>query len=151
MKVVDTKEYVSVLKALTEEGKTVNMKVVGNSMSPFLTHDRDAVCFEKCNRKLRVGDIVFFERRDGRYIMHRICKIREDEHYLVGDAQTQIEGPIEEAQIFAIVTKVRRNGICMGPGDFWWEFFEHIWVRIIPLRKPLVAIYAALCGLRERK
>lgn len=151
MKVVDTKEYVSVLKALTEEGKTVNMKVAGNSMSPFLIHDRDAVCFEKCNRKLRVGDIVFYQRKNGRYIMHRICKTKPEGFYLIGDAQTEVEGPVEKAQIFAVVTKVRRNGICMGPGDFWWEFFEHVWVRIIPLRKPLVAIYAVLCGLRERK
>lgn len=151
MKVVDTKEYVSVLKALTEEGKTVNMKVAGNSMSPFLIHDRDAVCFEKCNRKLRVGDIVFYQRKNGRYIMHRICKTKPEGFYLIGDAQTEVEGPVEKAQIFAVVTKVRRNGICMGPGDFWWEFFEHVWVRIIPLRNPLVAIYAVLCGLRERK
>lgn len=151
MKILDTREYVSVLKDLTEEGKVVNMTVAGNSMSPFLIHERDAVCFERRNRELCVGDIVFYQRKNGQYIMHRICRIEPEGFYLVGDAQTEIEGPIEGTQIFAIITKARRNGICMGPGDFWWEFFEHVWIRIIPLRKPLVTIYGALCRFRERK
>ena len=35
MKFVDTIEYVSMLKTLTEEGKEVRMTVSGSSMSPF--------------------------------------------------------------------------------------------------------------------
>lgn len=151
MKSLDTREYVSVLKALAEEGQTVNMTVAGNSMSPFLIHGRDVVCFEKRNRELRVGDIVFYQRKTGQYVMHRICRIKSEGFYLIGDAQTEIEGPVEETQIFAVITKVRRNGISMGPGDFWWEFFEHVWVRIIPLRRPLIKIYGVLYRLRERK
>lgn len=149
MKVLDTREYVSVLKALAEEGKAVNMTVAGNSMNPFLVHGRDAVCFEKRNRELHVGDIVFYQRKNGQYIMHRICKTKPEGFYLVGDAQTEIEGPIEEAQIFAVVTKVRRNGICIGPGDFWWEFFEHIWIRMLPIRPAVRAIYNICYRIRR--
>ncbi len=36
MKVVDTREYVGMLKELTEEGKEVSMLVFGSSMAPFL-------------------------------------------------------------------------------------------------------------------
>ena len=144
MRTVDTYEYVSVLKELVEEGKEVSMLVSGNSMSPFLRHTRDTVFFKAPGRELRVGDIVFFQRLDGRYILHRICRIKDDGYYIVGDAQTQVEGPISRDQIFAIVTKVKRKGQWIEPGNFWWEFFEKVWPRVIPLRPAIEKLYGII-------
>lgn len=131
---VDTKEYLSVLRELTEEGKNVSLTISGNSMSPYLIHERDQVFFEKPKVPLKRGDIVFFQREDGQYIMHRICKAKREGYYIVGDAQTEIEGPISEEQIFGVVTKVRRKGKLEQSGDFWWDFFEKIWICVIPIR-----------------
>lgn len=110
MKVVDTREYVGMLKELTEEGREVSMLIAGSSMSPFLIHERDMIYFKKPDRELKKGDMVFFQRRSGQFIMHRIWKVRPEGYYIVGDAQTQIEGPVERDQIFARITKVRRKG-----------------------------------------
>ena len=142
MKVVDTREYVGMLKELTEEGREVSMLIAGSSMSPFLIHERDMIYFKKPDRKLKKGDMVFFQRRSGQFIMHRIWKVRPEGYYIVGDAQTQIEGPVERDQIFALITKVRRKGKWLEPGDFWWEFFEHVWLHMIPLRHVLMRWYA---------
>lgn len=141
MRVVDTREYVSMLKELTEEGKEVNMLIAGNSMSPFLIHERDSICFKKPDRELKKGDMVFYQRKNGQYVMHRICKVKPEGYYIVGDAQQEIEGPVAREQIFALITKVRRKETWIGPGDFWWEFFEHVWINIVPLRKGVVRIY----------
>ena len=46
MKVVDTREYVGMLKELTEEGREVSMLIAGSSMSPFLIHERDMIYFK---------------------------------------------------------------------------------------------------------
>ena len=142
MKVVDTREYVGMLKELTEEGREVSMLIAGSSMSPFLIHERDMIYFKKPDRELKKGDMVFFQRRSGQFIMHRIWKVRPEGSYIVGDAQTQIEGPVERDQIFARITKVRRKGKWLEPGDFWWEFFEHVWLHMIPLRHVLMRWYA---------
>lgn len=142
MKVVDTREYVGMLKELTEEGREVSMLIAGSSMSPFLIHERDMIYFKKPDRELKKGDMVFFQRRSGQFIMHRIWKVRPEGYYIVGDAQTQIEGPVEKDQIFARITKVRRKGKWLEPGDFWWEFFEHVWLHMIPLRHVLMRWYA---------
>lgn len=147
MKKVDTFEYVSVLKELVEEGREVSMLISGSSMSPFLCHGRDQVYFKAPDRPLRVGDMVFFQRRSGQYVLHRICKVKDDGYYIVGDAQTAIEGPVSREQIFALVTRVQRKGRILAPGDFWWEFFARVWVRLIPLRPLLVRAY----GLFHRK
>ena len=131
---VDTTAYLDVLKELVEDGKSVSILVSGSSMSPFLIHRRDRVFFEKPNRPLRRGDIVFYQRDNGRYIMHRLWKVKEDGYYIVGDAQTEIEGPIRPDQIFALITKCERKGRMLSSGDFWWDFFEKVWIHIVPLR-----------------
>lgn len=150
-RVVDTREYVSVLREIAEEGKVVSMRIAGNSMSPFLCHNRDYIYFTKPDRKLRKGDMVFYQRDSGQYVMHRICRVRPEGYYLVGDAQTQIEGPLRREQIFARIIRVKRKGRILEPGDFWWEFFEHVWIRIIPARRFTAWWYGKISGIFHRK
>lgn len=148
-RVVDTNEYVTVLRELAGEGRVVSMLVVGSSMSPFLCHKRDYIYFTKPDRELRRGDMVFYQRDTGQYVMHRIYKRKKDDYYMVGDAQTQIEGPLRGDQIFARIIKVKRKGRIIEPGNFWWEFFEHVWIRIIPMRKVIEKLYS-LWGQKHR-
>ena len=148
-RVVDTNEYVTVLRELAGEGRVVSMLVAGSSMSPFLCHKRDYIYFTKPDRELRRGDMVFYQRDTGQYVMHRIYKRKKDGYYMIGDAQTQIEGPLRRDQIFARIIKVKRKGRIIEPGNFWWEFFEHVWIRIIPLRKVIENLYSLL-GQKHR-
>lgn len=148
MKVVDTREYVSMLKELTDQGKEVSMVIAGNSMSPFLIHGRDSIFFRKVEGELKKGDMVFFRRTNGQFIMHRIWKVKPEGYYIVGDAQQEIEGPIVRKQIFAVITKVMRKGKVAEPGDFWWEFFEHVWINMVPLRRKIIGVYTRLTRLR---
>ncbi len=148
MRQVDTFEYVSMLKELVEEGREVSILISGSSMNPFLIHGRDSVFFKAPDRPLRVGDMVFYQRKSGQYVLHRIWKIKDGSFYIVGDAQTEIEGPVSREQIFALVTKVQRKGRILVEGDFWWEFFARVWIRIVPLRPALMRIFGLF---RKRK
>lgn len=141
-RIVDTREYVSVLRGLAEEGKVVSMRIAGSSMSPFLCHGRDYIYFTRPDRDLKRGDMVFYQRESGQYVMHRIYKVGSEGYYMAGDAQTQIEGPLRREQIFARVIRVKRKDKILEPGDFWWEFFEHVWIRIIPLRSAVQRTYS---------
>ncbi len=176
-KVVDTKEYVSALKELTEQGLEVSVTIAGNSMWPFLADGRDRIFFSKPARRLKKGDIVFYQRGSGQYVCHRIVKVtggrekqqdmraaerqtgRDDgeksapeaekaesavSFYIAGDAQIQIEGPVRQDQIFAVVTSAERKGKRIEKGNFTWDFFEKVWIRIIPLRPFLVKTRNAL-------
>ena len=49
-------------------------------------------------------------------------------------------------QVLALVTAVRRKEELLQPGSFWWNFFEKVWIRVIPLRPGIVAAYSALTG-----
>ncbi|MDO4814977.1 MAG: S24/S26 family peptidase [Bacillota bacterium] len=138
MRKLDTYEYISMLKELVEEGHEVSVKISGTSMLPFLRQNRDTAYFKAPDRELRPGDIVFFQRSSGDYILHRICKIENNRYYLIGDAQKTVEGPIFREQIFALVTRVERNGKIVKPGDLQWDFYAKLWLRIIPLRSRLM-------------
>ena len=149
IKRVDTTEYLSMLRGLVEEGRTVSLLVSGSSMSPFLCHERDFVYFQKPDRELARGDIVFYQRDSGQFVMHRICRVRKDAagtvtYDLIGDNQSAVEHGIRRDQIFGLITEVKRKGIMIRPRDFWWEFFAKVWIRIIPLRRIITNIYGML-------
>ena len=151
MKTIDTREYVSVLREITENGSTASMVVAGNSMAPFLADQRDVICFSRPNRPLRPGDMAFFQRANGDYVMHRIIRIGPAGCELIGDAQTRPEGPIAPAQIFAVVTRVRRKGKWLSPRSPQWFFFAHIWRRMIPLRPWAMRRWAAVRRIFPQK
>lgn len=135
MKTVDTNEYMAVLQGLISEGREVGLLISGDSMAPFLVHGRDYIYFKTPDRELKKGDMVFYRRTSGQYIMHRILDIKPEGYYIIGDNQVMVEGPLDRSQIFAIVTKVKRNGQLIGPDSLIWKFYEKVWIRMIPVRR----------------
>lgn len=147
MRTIDTKGYLSALCELTEQGKTVSTVVTGGSMAPFLCGNRDYVCLEKPRGELRRGDVVLFRRLNGDFVLHRIRYIRDTGYFLVGDRQTETEGPVQREQILALVTEVKRRGKWITPENFSWKFYSKVWINIVPLR-PVVF---SLAGMLRRK
>lgn len=138
---VDTQSYMSVLRELAESGETVCLTITGSSMVPFLVHGRDSIRFIKPKEPLKRGDMAFFVRKNGQYVMHRI--VRRDKlgkYFAVGDAQTEIEGPIDENAVFGLVTDACRKGKWIKKGDFWWDFFAGPWLRVIKIRPVLMKL-----------
>lgn len=125
VRIVDNQEYMKVVRSILEEGKEVPLVVTGNSMMPFLIDRRDQVLIKRIERPLKKGDIAFFQRENGQYIMHRIHFMRKDDRtgenqfYFIGDGQKNIEGPIKEIQIFGVIT-----GVC-GKENIWMSIHLH--------------------------
>lgn len=136
---------------LLEDTEQVPMVISGSSMSPFLIHGRDTVYFSKISAPLKRGDIILYRRDSGAYVVHRICRVKKDSFHLIGDAQTEIEKGIRPEQALAIVTAVRRKGVILKKGSFWWDFFEKVWLNLIPFRPLIASVYAFLAGGRNRE
>lgn len=149
MKILDTQEYVSVLKDLVEEGKEVGLLISGNSMAPFLKHQRDYIYFKLPDRELEKGDMVFYRRENGQYIMHRIVEVAKEGYYLLGDNQVIVEGPLKREQIFAIVTKVKRKDKVLGPESILWKFYAKVWPLTTPVRRLLGRIHRKIVRVVE--
>lgn len=148
VRIVDNQEYMKVVRSILEEGKEVPLVVTGNSMMPFLIDRRDQVLIKRVDRPLKKGDIAFFQRENGQYIMHRIHFMRKDnrtgesQFYFIGDGQKNIEGPIKENQVFGVITEVLRKGKRLDEHSFTWKFFKNIWCYVIPFRTLIIEIYS---------
>lgn len=145
-KVIDTGTYISTLVDLIRDGHEVSLSVFGSSMTPFLGDGRDRVFLRKPDGKLKKGDIVLYRRKNGDYVLHRICRVKKQaERYdMIGDAQTKIEKDIRREQIYAKAVRIERKGKFKTPGSLYWLFFQYIWVRIIPMRHLILQIYKAI-------
>ena len=149
MRELDTREYISTLRDLVREGHDVSLIVSGSSMSPFLIHHRDTIIFGPVIRPLQSGDMVFYERPTGQFVMHRIRWVRPEGLYLIGDAQTQTEGPLSPSCVFAIVKAVRRKGRLLDNKSWQWRFFATIWLRVIPMRPLIIKFYKKISLLKR--
>lgn len=149
VKVMAPEVLMEPLLGLLEDTQSVPLVISGSSMTPFLAHGRDTVYLSKIHRPLKKGDMILYRRDSGAYILHRIWAVEDGTYTLVGDAQTRLEPGIRPDQILALVTAVRRRGKLLQSGSFWWEFFEKVWIRMVPLRPAAVAAYIRLTGKKK--
>ena len=147
--ILDTREYVTMLRELTDAGHEVRLRIAGNSMLPFLRDGRDSVFFRRPDSPLRPGDIVFYQRPTGQYVLHRICRIRGGKLFFAGDAQNVLEGPAEPSEVFARVTRVCRKDRILTPDSICWKFYSRVWRHLRPVRGPLLWIYRGFARLRR--
>lgn len=134
-RILDTQEYLDTVCQLLQQGETsVAVPVAGGSMAPFL-HNGDTVYLDLPDSPVKRGDIVLYTRSYGRYILHRVYRVRRDGSYImVGDAQTELELLPGREQIHARVSSARHKGKLMRPGQFRWWVYQHIWLWLRPLR-----------------
>ena len=130
------------LLALLDEVEAVPLVISGSSMTPFLVGGRDTVYLSKPSGPLKKGDMVLYQRQNGSYILHRVWKVEEDSFTMVGDAQFFLEPGIKQEQVRAIVKAVRRKGKLLQKGSFWWDFFEKVWICLVPVRPALNKLYS---------
>lgn len=147
----DTELYMEKARLLLQAGDRVPLPVQGNSMAPFLVSGRDLVWLEKPGRPPRVGDILLYRRESGRYILHRVCAVREGTLTMIGDAHSIREPGIRPEQLLGRAVCVRRKGRLLEPGDLLWEFFAKIWIRMIPVRRPVLRAVTGILKLTGRK
>lgn len=151
VRVIEPRLLTEQLPQLLQEAESVPLVISGSSMVPFLVHGRDTVYLSKVAQPLKKGDMIFYRRRGGQYVLHRICKVRDGSYDLVGDGQVAIEHGIGPEQILAVVKAVRRKEKLLRKGSFLWEFFEHIWLVLRPFRPGIIRVYSCMTGWRRRK
>ncbi len=155
---IPLQELSPLMLACLEQGQEVVLTITGNSMSPYLRHQRDQVVLTPCDpTSLQLGMIPFYRRHNGQYVMHRIVG-RDDgktmrrygskkeypsagdglQYVMMGDAQSYIEHGIRPDQIVARATAFIRMGKrveCDSPG---YRFHRLLWHRLLPLRKTFI-------------
>lgn len=151
VRVIEPEALMAQLPEMLQETESVPLVISGNSMAPFLKHGRDTVYLSGITQPPKKGDIVLYRRGNGQYILHRIYRQRGQTYELVGDGQWGIEPGIRPEQLLAVVNTVRRKEKLLRKGSFCWEFFEHLWLALLPVRPAITWVYGAMTAWRKRK
>ena len=99
---------------LAKEGVAVPITTTlkGFSMEPLIRYMKDPITIIPINRALIPGDVVLFEREDGKLVVHRLYKII-DERKMVqtwGDNCEAPDPPITASRVLGIVVSFEKNG-----------------------------------------
>ena len=99
---------------LAKEGTPlpITTTLKGFSMEPLIRYMKDPITIVPVNRALIPGDVVLFEREDGKLVVHRLYKIF-DERKMVqtwGDNCKAPDQAIPADRVLGIVVSMEKNG-----------------------------------------
>ena len=140
-----------VIKLQLSDGDRAPLTVTGGSMLPMLRDRRDKVMLCSVTGPLRKGALPLYRRQDGTYVLHRVVRVVSEDRYLCcGDNQWKTE-EIAAGQIIALVTEFTRKGKQYSVADLRYRLYVWLWVGILPVRRPLLAVRRWLGHLRRKQ
>lgn len=143
--IIPATKWIAAIKPLLDDGLTLKISPSGQSMYPFLVGGRDEVLLRSAEtKKLRRGDITLYSREDGLHVLHRVHHIKNNEYYMLGDAQTGIEGPIARNNIHAVAEAVVWRNTQISCNDFTLRVLIKAWLFLRPLRPIIIQSRKAL-------
>ncbi len=123
------------IEKLLLDGYSIRLKPQGYSMYPLFISGRDEAVISPCvPESLHRGDVVLYRRDQSILVLHRIWKVTESGFYMVGDNQTEIEGPLRPDQIRGKLTACCRNGREFTTADPFYRLLSGIWLWFRPFR-----------------
>ena len=136
---IPTDEYFSLVREqLASEGKAY-VRVTGSSMMPLLHHMEDRVVIVPPN-KIRLGDIVLYDRQNGRYALHRVIGKSKSGFSMAGDNQYHIEKKLDYSRIIGVVSAIERGGRLKSFDSFSLRLYTF---GVILISRPRIYIHRA--------
>ena len=124
------------VEELLYENKNVQLHPQGYSMYPLITPGRDEVVISPlASHKIRRGDVLLYRRKNGKLILHRVYKVRNDTLFFVGDNESAVEGPLDLDQVYGIMTSFIRKGRKYRVNNFLYFLYWQTWLFLLPFRK----------------
>ncbi len=118
----------------------------GTSMLPLIRQEIDSVVLVKADGDIKVGEIAFYLRDDGHYVLHRIVGKKTGakdtgesvgnntdstgEHVfytMCGDNQLKLEEGIRRDQIIGVVETVYRKDKAITAGSPGYRLYRFVW------------------------
>ena len=80
-------DLVPIIKEHLAQGQSVTFSPKGISMLPMLRQGKDTVTLSPIVGKLKKYDLPLYQRQDGKYVLHRIVKVKDGFFTMAGDNQ----------------------------------------------------------------
>ena len=141
-------EYDSVIREVLESGGEFRMYPHGTSMRPLLRQGIDSVVLEKMKRAPKKNDILFYQRKDGSYILHRVWEVTDTGLTIVGDNQRMLEYGVTEEQIIGYVTRIYRGEKEINCDGLWYRMYLWLW-QFMVIRRLVLPVTNRLMNIMK--
>lgn len=126
---------------LINEGHTVTLPLRGFSMRPFLEDNRDKALLTKAS-KPKVGDPVLAFIDNRYYVLHRVVNIEGDNVTLLGDGNLSPEHCTTDDILASVIGFYRKGRKRLDPVEGKkWKVYSWVWMRLLPMRRWLLAFH----------
>ena len=134
-----------IIRALLAEGGVFSFKPYGTSMLPTIHEGRDSVSIVRLDGRASLYDILLYKRPNGKFVLHRVIAVGEEDYTLVGDNRLQIEYGVREDWIVGVLSAVHYpNGKTLLRGTRAFYRAGRRAHRAYPLRRIRAAIRTRL-------
>lgn len=121
---IDLKDLRPLMDEAFKNGNTFSIYVHGTSMRPLFNDE--TIVELKQDFNISKGDIVFYQRDNGQYVLHRIKKINKDSYNIVGDHQYKIEKNVNKNNIIAKVVSYTKKEKKYYLNNFKYKIYKFI-------------------------
>ncbi len=101
-------EQTNLEETLAKDGVVIH-HIAGVSMLPLLRQKIDTVVIEKKGDVLKENDVVFYKRDSGKFVLHRLLKIKENGYVIRGDNCYINEYDIKDRHILGVLKEIYRG------------------------------------------
>ncbi len=114
----------SIEEILEENGKHYQT-TVGDSMEPMLKDRKNIVEIVKPARPLKRYDLPLYKRPDGKYVLHRILRVKKDFFIICGDNRYYRER-VPKEWIVGVMSGYYKNGRYVSEKSFKYRLYVHL-------------------------
>ncbi len=102
-RLVAMSELEPVIFEVINSGNKAELTMTGDSMRPFLHDGKDIIVLEAVTpqKPCKKYDVLFYRRKNGCYVLHRLVGFDKNGYVMCGDAQFDVEHGISENMIIA--------------------------------------------------
>ncbi len=120
---------------LEQEGFYVST-TVGLSMWPMLKNRRDRVVLRplEAGERLKSGDVPLYRHPSGKYILHRILRVKADGTYIIRGDNTYLLERVPQEWIVGVLKEFYRKGKYVSVEARGYRLYASVWRLIYPVR-----------------
>lgn len=120
-------EYDELIREVLSSGGEFRLYPHGTSMLPLIRQGIDSVALRSLNRPPRKFDILFYRRRDGSYVLHRVKKVTNKGLILWGDNHTMLEYGVTDDMIIGYAARIFRGETELDCQSLRYNLYLRLW------------------------
>jgi hypothetical protein len=145
---VELEDIQPLILEVIEKGGEFRLYPRGISMEPLLHAGDDSVMLGEVG-EINVGDVLFYRRTNGDFVLHRLIEKRGDTLTMCGDHQMALEFGILPSQVFAKMVGYYKKDVYHSVDEpEYLEYAKKMTARF-PFYRRIPAIYKAIISFEQ--